>query len=168
MQPVEEPPPPPLLAPGELVEEVSADLVVPGCTRVAATDGSSQRNVGASGFVLPTLGVKAVCGPSGEDQGPYKAELLALLFLFEVLLAVPFPQRAGLTALHVLSDCESAITAVEQDEGKLPLLVKDVAHARAALRHAGICVRLHWIPSHGKESQRWQPRSGAQRACCRV
>ena len=72
----------------------------------AATDGSSEKNVGAAAVLLPQLGFSAVCGLQGEDQGPYKAELWALRLLLQVILKCDL---TGLREIHIFCDCEAAI-----------------------------------------------------------
>ena len=119
----EEPPPPVALAPEEIPEELSSELGALKDRLVAATDGSSECNVGASGFFLPELNFQAVMGVPGEDQGPYKAELCALYMLFATTLACDVAQ---LRELHVLVDCESAISAVLRGGAEYPLLVRDI------------------------------------------
>ncbi|CAE7211986.1 unnamed protein product [Symbiodinium sp. CCMP2592] len=157
----EEPPAPFAFANEELVSDTAEGLVLHDHTVVAATDGSSEANIGAYGFILHGTEVQVACGSSDEDQGSFKMELLSLEILFRVVLAC---RTAALLDLHVLCDCESAITALRSSPeagGALPLLVREVAAFRNALVSQGTQVHLHWIPSHGKISARWIPWEGA-------
>ena len=148
----EEPSPPIVLA---LVEILRSSLRGWGPLQdrlVAATEGSSECNVGASGFFLPELSFQAVMGVPGEDQGPYKAELCALRVPFATTLACDVSQ---LWELHVLVDRESPISAVLYGDAQYPLLVGEIQAWRQRLMRAGVSLCLGWVPSHKKASV-WQ------------
>eukprot|EP00439_Symbiodinium_sp_Y106_P017651 s5566_g2.t1 len=154
---VEEPPPPHTVADAELGEELAEDLRLPDAVLFAATDGSSEKNVGAAAVLLPQLGFSAVCGLQGEDQGPYKAELWALRLLLQVILKCDL---TGLREIHIFCDCEAAILALLQGASSLPLLAQELVSLKSRLTSQGIAVHPHWVPSHGKHSDKWRPWPG--------
>ncbi|CAE7457818.1 unnamed protein product, partial [Symbiodinium sp. CCMP2456] len=107
-----------------------------------ATDGSAITEVASA----------AIAFLDGEDQTPYRAEVQALLWLYEALLCA---RRKGL--YFVVVDCMSAIDAVH-GHGRLAKILDQFAGMQAALDSHGVRVVLHWTPSHGKKApDTWRP-----------
>ncbi|CAE7477329.1 unnamed protein product, partial [Symbiodinium necroappetens] len=152
---VEEMPAPPLVldVPDfvESLAEVIGRLPEDPQGHLLATDGSAITEVASAAIAFldgPTLGL----GLPGEDQTPYRAEVQALLWLYEALLCA---RRKGL--YFVVVDCMSAIDAVH-GHGRLAKILDQFAGMQAALDSHGVRVVLHWTPSHGKKApDTWRP-----------
>ena len=110
--------------------------------------------VAAGSVVFPTVDKSLAFGVPGEDQSSFKAELFALKVLLQILLLARGP---CLRSVHVLVDCESAMTSVTSYGCALPGLAEDVRSLREQLLVCGVAFVMHWVPSHRKRPARWQP-----------
>ena len=158
-RPAVEVPPPPVFLDAEGFVADFADTLDFGqvATLVAVTDGSSRggvHGVAAGSVVFPTVDKSLAFGVPGEDQSSFKAELFALKVLLQILLLARGP---CLRSVHVLVDCESAMTSVTSYGCALPGLAEDVRSLREQLLVCGVAFVMHWVPSHRKRPARWQP-----------
>ncbi|CAE7723733.1 rbcL [Symbiodinium sp. CCMP2592] len=107
------------------------------------SDGSSVMAVAAWSVAVHEAATVAG-GVVGEDQSPYRAEVEALLSLFE---ALSLCRRRG--TLVVVSDCQSALAAV-QGKGNAVKLVARLCELHSLCCARGFLIHMFWIPSHGK------------------
>ena len=133
---------------------------------IAATDGSARDGVAAYSVVFPG-GRGGGSGDASEDQSPFRAELKALMILFQAILRA---QDQGLEprVLWVVVDCQSALDALAAPGAScLPLLATKAAEGLRALRRSGWQVCTVWCPSHGKKPE-WRAQGPLQHQLCRL
>ena len=133
---------------------------------IAATDGSARDGVAAYSVVFPG-GRGGGSGDASEDQSPFRAELKALLILFQAMLRA---QDQGIEprVLWVVVDCQSALDALTTPGAScLPLLAAEAAAGLRALKLSGWQVHTFWCPSHGKKPE-WTAPGPLQHHLCRL
>ena len=127
-----------------------------------ATDGSSENGIGAFAVACERPRLDLAGADSGEDQTPFRMELLGILSVLEALKLTAYPPRH----VTILVDCESAMKAVCcPGSSKYCALAAKAKQAGDAARQRGTTWQLVWVPSHGKPS--WTPKSPLQAAACR-
>lgn len=144
------PRPPPVLDYDGFVDDLAVVLqggLSSEGTVVVATDGSVIDGVSALAVVLEGDQGVFTLGIAAEDQSSHRAEVEALLAVTRAL------RRTTATGhVHILSDCQSALRAVQgggMGGGKAPLLAR---RSRQLLEEVSERLYIHWwwIPSHGK------------------
>ena len=130
---------------------------------VLATDGSSRDEIGAFSIVSESPPWTFVGADEGEDQTPFRMELLALVELLTAAATLPCLPKA----LFILVDCEAALKAlVSPGACCLRLLAYEAFSAVKLIRMRATQVHFIWVPSHGKKS-RWTPPFHLDATTCR-
>ncbi|CAE7217270.1 unnamed protein product [Symbiodinium sp. CCMP2592] len=133
----------------DIAEALDARLAL-GSPIYVATDGSVVDLVAAWAIALDGE-VNFAQPVAGEDQSSHRAEVDGLIFVAKAL-----GRCSAEGEVHVIADCQSALTTVTGG-GALPLLS---SRAVAAFRDVPrrIKVKRWWVPSHGKMAPAaWQP-----------
>ncbi|CAE7875021.1 PKAR, partial [Symbiodinium sp. KB8] len=153
---IEKPPPPPVVDFAGAIDEM-AELTVKSMHQqhhvFVATDGSADKDVSALAVVFPACDGEVATGVPSEDQGAFRAEVEAIHAA--VLSAVLACQRsARAECLTVVSDCGAALAIAAGSLGEVPVLARRV---HAAIRRLRVFMRVdfHWVPSHGKQNNRF-------------
>ena len=130
---------------------------------VLATDGSSRDEIGAFSIVSESPPWSFVGADEGEDQTPFRMELLALVELLTAAATLPcLPE-----AIIILVDCEAALKAlVSPGACCLRLLAYEAFLAVKLIRMRATQIHFIWVPSHGKKS-RWTPPLHLDATTCR-
>ena len=118
-----------------------------------ATDGSTTRSqVAAWGVYFPTAGQHFTGGIAGEDQSPFRAEVVAIIQTLQGLIYAcnARPHLARKKHVILISDCQSALGLCNDCIGGTPLLARQVQQLIRQLQSAVAQLEFLWIPSHGK------------------
>lgn len=118
-----------------------------------ATDGSTTRSqVAAWGVYLPTADQHFTGGIAGEDQSPFRAEVVAIVQTLQGLIHAcrARPHLARKKHVILISDCQSALALCNDCIGSTPLLARQVQQLIRQLQSAVAKLEFLWIPSHGK------------------
>lgn len=116
-----------------------------------ATDGSSERSVGAFAVVVGEPSQAFAAGSGSEDQEAYRQEALALHATLASLHRVWQPGMKH--CVFIVTDCMSAMQAVTGGGGALgsmPLLMQSARSLLSGLGARGCRVSFVWVPSHDK------------------
>ena len=144
----------------QLLEQAAKDNQV---DLLLATDGSSEHGIGAFAVACESPRLELAGADSGEDQTPFRMELLGILNVLEALKLTDYPHQHA----TILVDCESAMKAVCcPGSCKYSALAAKAKQAGDAARQRGITWQMVWVPSHGKKPS-WTPKSPLQAAVCR-
>lgn len=121
-----------------------------------ATDGSEQDGVAAWGLFIPQLDISVAQGLSTEDQTAFRAEVdaisAALTFCIKAANLGMIPRKKTIV---IISDCQAAIDLAQQGSLSCPLLACFVHRLINDLKHFGMLVQFCWVPSHGKQSDKF-------------
>ncbi|OLP73636.1 hypothetical protein AK812_SmicGene47068, partial [Symbiodinium microadriaticum] len=129
-----------------------------------ATDGSSEQGVGAFAAACLSPRLDMAGADAGEDQSPFRMELLGILGVLEALAETNHPPRR----VTLLVDCEAAIKSICCPAGCGHYgLASKAQLAGAKARRRGIAWTFVWTPSHGKKP-RWSPLPPLQAGTCRM
>ena len=129
-----------------------------------ATDGSSEQGVGAFAAACLSPRLDMAGADAGEDQSPFRMELLGILGVLEALAETNHPPRR----VTLLVDCEAAIKSICCPAGCGHYgLASKAQLAGAKARQRGIAWTFVWTPSHGKKP-RWSPLPPLQAGICRM
>ena len=164
--PLREFPPPPstgITDQEELRVQLKAVFEASPQRAVLATDGSSRDEIGAFSIVSESPPWSFVGADEGEDQTPFRMELLALVELLTAAATLPcLPE-----AIIILVDCEAALKAlVSPGACCLRLLAYEAFLAVKLIRMRATQIHFIWVPSHGKKS-RWTPPLHLDATTCR-
>ena len=158
---VPERPPPPVVFPFD--HSLLADALINDAASfqgqiIAATDGASVDQVAAWSIVVPRTSHSFSGGIASEDQGPYRAEIMAIVTLLQALL-LGLQRGASFSNLLIIADCTSAIEAFH-GRGSARRLVDWCSDLLHQVHQFGVVVSFQWVPSHGKRKLGWSPSCG--------
>ncbi len=127
---------------------------IPDRTPIIFTDGSALGNPGA-------CGAAAVCNPTGLSDQPiilnkplssrstsYHGGLFALKLAVE--FCIDWRKTYNYMEVHILSDCQSAISSVTSSDLHRSYLdvIDDIRRGEQNLKSQSTTVILHWIAGH--------------------
>ncbi|CAE7206863.1 unnamed protein product [Symbiodinium sp. CCMP2592] len=146
------PRPPDVLDPVDVYEDIAAvldGLLQSESSLTVAVDGSTCCSLAA--WAVSFADRSFSLGVQGEDQSSFRAEIEALWALLRSLQLC-----SGSGVIHVVCDCQSAIT-VALGGGQLAGLSRRFVAFRRELEQR-FTIHLWWTPSHGKVApSMWRP-----------
>ena len=123
-----------------------------------ATDGSTTRSqVAAWGVYLPTADQHFTGGIAGEDQSPFRAEVVAIVQTLQGLIHAcrARPHLARKKHVILISDCQSALALCNDCIGSTPLLARQVQQLIRQLQSAVAKLEFLWNSVTWKTCQRY-------------